>query len=719
MNARKCFAFLLAFALLLGVYTPAHADGIIIPDPHPCPGGDCPPRPMAQLVIRYHHVEVHIVDQVAVTRVDQVFYNPNDWVVEGSYVFPLPLDAAVSDFTLWVDGQPVKGELLDADRARQTYESIVRELRDPALLEYLGRGAFQLKVFPIPPGGERRVELQYSQVLPAENGLVRYRYPLNTEKFSALPLESVSVSVAISSQAAIRAVYSPTHAVDVSRKDDFQALASFEAANLLPDNDFSLYYSIGKSEAFHLFSYRDASDPFDPDGFFLLLLAPEAGQQVEAVRKDVILVLDRSGSMEGEKFRQAQAAIRFILKNLQVDDRFYLMSFSSSIQTYAERLRPAGRAEEAIRWVDSLSASGSTDIHRALLEAAAIADRERLTYLIFVTDGLPTEGVTNSQQILKDFAAAAPPNLRLYAFGVGYDVDTYLLDLLSQEHHGLSAYVKPGDALDEIISSFYERVSAPLLTNLKLDFSLPVYDLYPSPLPDLFAGSQVVLVGRYRQGGALEVTMSGEANGETKTYRFSGQNLMIDNRQPGQALKELPRLWATRKIGDLLSQIRLHGADKETVDQIVRLSIRYGIVTPYTSYLVTEPGALGAENIRRLAADTYSQMQAMPTAPAYGQAAVEKAAGQGAMSQADAAPAVPVEAGQQVRAVGHKAFVLQGSVWVDTAYDAGKMQPRKIIFLSSEYFSLARSNADLAAAFALGTEVIVVNDGRVYQVVEK
>jgi Ca-activated chloride channel family protein len=196
MREKFYLLLIIAITILLIFPTPALADGIIVPDPplcdpHPCPPPPCPgpfpcpvPSPISQLAIRYHHVDVTIKDQVVVTHVDQVFYNPNDWQVEGTYIFPIPVDAAVTSFTLWVDGQPVEGQILDAQEARRTYEDIVHNMRDPALLEYVGQGAMQARIFPIPPQGERRVELEYSQVLPADNGLVRYVYPLNTEKFS-------------------------------------------------------------------------------------------------------------------------------------------------------------------------------------------------------------------------------------------------------------------------------------------------------------------------------------------------------------------------------------------------------------------------------------------------------------------------------------------------------------------------------------------------------
>ncbi len=626
----------------------------------------------------------------------------------------------MSHFILWVDGKPVPAEILEAEDARREYEDIVRKWQDPALLEYADQGAVRARIFPIPPQGERRIELEYTQALIAENDLVCYMYPLSTEKFSSQPLEQVSISVEIHASVPIRAVYSPTHSVGVSRESDYRVRAGYEASNVLPDADFALYYSLGESQAFHLLTYRDPNDPQEPDGFFLALIAPRPALESPSIPKDVLLVLDRSGSMEGEKFRQAQDALRYILRHLNSEDRFNILAFSTGVERYATMLRPASEAGEAISWVDRLHAEGSTDIHRVLLEAAALAHPERPTYLIFLTDGLPTEGVVDSRQILSNFAANAPANLRLFAFGVGYDVDTFLLDSLAQENHGDSTYVLPGEALDEILSAFYAKISAPVLTDLSLDFgSLVVYDVYPEPLPDLFLGSQIVVVGRYRQGGITDVLLKGKVNGEMQTFPYLEQQFVQDSRGESEVLASLPRLWATRKIGHLLKQVRLNGLDEETVRQIVRLSIRFGIVTPYTSYLVTEPLPLGAEQQERITAEQYNQMQLMATsAPTSGQAAVQKAADQGTLAQAEAAPLPSSnEYGGRVRVVGSRTFVLQEGVWVDTAFDPQKMQTVKVAFLSGEYFALTRSHPDLAAAFALGSSVIALSDGTAYQVV--
>ena len=720
MRRKSLLTLILVFVLLSFYPSAVQADGIIIPDPPICTPEPCPimPHPMAQLEIRYHHVTVEIIDQVVTTHVDQVFYNPNEWDIEGVYLFPIPAGAAVSRFQLWVDGKPVDGKVLSAEEARQIYQDTVNQLRDPALLEYAGRGAIQASIYPIPPRGERRIELEYNQILTSENGLVRYDYPLNTEKFSNKPLESVSVSVSVFSTVPVRAVYSPSQPIDVLRDGDYRFTASYEASQILPSQDFTLYYSLGEEQAFHLITFRDPGDLRDSDGYFLLLLAPKPDISNTIVEKDLLIVLDRSGSMEGEKFQQAKQALVYILNNLNPGDRFYLSAFSSGINRYARELRPVEDAAEAVSWAERLEAQGSTDINLALLDAAAVADSERPTYLIFLTDGLPTEGVIENQAILDNFARSTAKNVRLFPFGVGYDVDTFLLDSLSSENGGLSTYVKPGENLNEILSGFYARISTPVLTDLTLDFGgLAVYDLYPSPLPDLFAGSQIVALGRYPQGGLTDVTLSGSFNKESITYTYPQQYFSSDSRSDEIRFDSLPRLWATRKIGYLLNKIRLEGPDQETIDQIVKLSIRFGIVTPYTSYLVTEENLLGMEFQETIAADAYQQALTAPAEPAYGAGAVDKAAEQGQLSRAEVAAPIPQELEQTLKTVGTRTFIRQDGVWVDTAFDPQKMKTLKVSFLSEDYFSLANSNPALAAALALGQQVIVVIDDNVYEII--
>jgi len=709
---KSIFLILLTISMAAVAALPAQADGIIIPEPPICDPGGCPePFPISQLAIEYHHVDVTIENQVAITHVDQVFRNDTDWTVEGTYVFPIPSGASVTQFTLWIDGKAVEGEILEREEARDIYEDIVRTLRDPALLEYLEQGAIQASIFPIEPGQERRIELEYTEVLQVENGLVNYRYPLNTEKFSTEPLEDVRVSVDVKSPHPVRAIYSPTHKIDIDRDNDYRFDVAYEENDVKPDTDFELYYSVADEDiGLNLITYRD---PDEKDGFFLLLAAPSMEENPDQrIPKDVFVVLDRSGSMDGEKFIQAQEALIYILDHLHADDRFNIIAFSSGTRAYEDKLQSTDEVDQAKDWVYSLSAAGSTDINLALLEALAQVERRRSTIILFLTDGLPTEGVTDSEDIIANIQKQAPDNVRLFAFGVGYDVDTFLLDTISGSMHGATTYVTPDQAIDETVSAFYAKVSTPVLTDIELDFGdVITYDLYPDPLPDLFAGSQLVLVGRYKGSGGGSIELRGWVEGHRVTYEYEDHTF----RSRGGS-DFLPRLWATRKIGALLNQVRLQGANEELVDQIVQLSIRYGIVTPYTSYLVTEPVMLGAEAQQDIADNALEEMESEP-ADVTGFDAFERAAAEGEYKDAHVPLAPDEEVGDLVRIAGTRTYRLLDGVWIDTSYDPESMDTVKIPFLSEDYFDLADARSDLGAGFALGDRVITVADGVAYEVV--
>jgi Ca-activated chloride channel family protein len=654
-------------------------------------------------------VTVTIDNQIATTQVDQLFYNPNSWQAEGTYIFPIPKDASVSDFAMWVDGKKIDAKILDAEEAKQIYTDIVQRLRDPALLEYIGQGAVQASVFPIPPDGERRIQLEYSQVLAADNGLIHYIYPLNTEKFSARPLDSVSITVNVKSNGAVRAVYSPTHKIALDRQNSFNFTASYEENDVTPDQNFELFYSVSPEDiGLNLITYRD---PSEGDGFFVLLAAPGIDTDQEVIAKDVILVLDQSGSMDGSKIVQAKSALTYVLEHLNPEDRFNIIAFSTGTQQYARELQPASRASDAADWVSGLVAEGGTNIERALLEAMDTADQERPTILIFLTDGLPTEGVTDSPQILNDVNNAAPSNVRLFSFGVGDDVDTILLDSLSDENHGASAYVRPGENIEETVSAFYNKVQAPVLADLHLDFGdINVSEMYPEPLPDLFAGSQLVVIGRYRVGGTGAITLRGQVNGDARQFVYADQTFRNSG---GDDF--IPRLWATRKIGYLLNQIRLKGENEEWVKAIVNLSVRYGIVTPYTSYLITEDDVLSATQRDEIAAAESLKLEA--PASASGGAAVDASVGQSALEQADIVAAPVEEAAQAVKLIGNRTFLNVNGVWTDTQFDPDTFTTTKVQFGSADYFALAASQPDFASAFALGQKVIVVVNGVAYEVI--
>ncbi len=707
---------LLANVLGLALPTGARADGVVVVEPPGCDVACSEPVLIAdQLKIRHHRVDVTIADQVATTRIDQVFHNPNDWIAEGTYLFPVPVDATIGEFVMWVDGEPVEAKLLDAAEARQIYDDVVRRLRDPALLEYAGRDAIQARIFPIPPGEDRRIEIEYAQVLPVEQGLTHYVYPLNTERFSAEPLEQVSVRVAVTSRDPVRAVYSPSHDIAVDRVDEHRFVAGYEEAGVLPATDFELFYSVSPDAiGANLISHYD---PVADEGYFMLLAAPGIETDAEVIAKDVVIVLDTSGSMEGEKLAQAKTAVTYVLDHLNSKDRFNVVEFSTGAREYDRSLLDARAAEDAIAWVERLEATGGTDINLALLNAMAMVEPERPTLVLFLTDGLPTEGETDVARILDNVATTAPDNVRLFAFGVGDDVDTVLLDSLAQAHHGASSYVRPGQAIDEAVSGFYAGVSAPVLTDLELDFGeVHVEELYPAPLPDLFAGTQLVVLGRYRDGGPATVSLSGTVSGRSQTFTYPDQRFG-DGRRGGADNGNvfLPRLWATRKIGYLLNQIRLNGEREEWVSAIVDLSVRFGVVTPYTSYLITEDDILTRDGREAAVDEEQDRLEEAPPQTT-GAQAVEAADTSGDMAAADAAPVPSADYAEAIRVIGSRAFVWQDGVWVETTFDPSRMTATPVQFASDDYFKLLETHPDLGPAFALGSRVIALSQGQAFEI---
>ncbi len=718
-------AFVLVFC---GLPAPASADGLVVIDcptagvpTLPPPGGRSPLPPTAcpaYLTVKNHNVTVSIDNQIARTHVDQTFVNDSAYSLEGTYLFPLPIDAAITDFAMWVDGKKLEGKVLDRNQARQIYEDIVRRKRDPALLEYVGGNAFQARIFPIPPHTEKRVEMDYSQVLKAEGGLVRYAYPLNTEKFSPKPLERVSVTVAIHSNAALKAIYSPSHVVAVSRNGEFEARVGYEASNVKPDQDFVLYYSVAPEDiGLNLLTFRSGTE----DGFFLLLVAPRVNvPTTQVIAKDVILVLDTSGSMQGAKIEQAKRALNYVLDQLGNEDRFNIISFSTGTSAYARSLRPVSARNDARNFVAGLKAEGSTDINRALLEALSYVDRNRPTTTIFLTDGLPTAGEVNSEKIIANVKGAASKNARLFTFGVGDDVNTVLLDRLAEQMGGASSYVRPNERIDEVVSAFYAKVSTPVLSGISIDWgAVAVSDIYPYPMPDLFAGTQLVIAGRYRNGGPTSVTLQGVVNGVTRSFKYSDVSFRTAG---GDDM--IPRLWATRKIGYLLNQIRLHGENRESIDEIVSLAIRYGIVTPYTSFLIDERQDVLSREGRGGAAESLSSSFAPGAMPTSGAAAVQHSQDQSNLYGANVAPTAAAKSsgsnagGAAIQTVRNKTFVLRNGTWTDTQYDPSKMKTTKIEFNSEAYYAFLANRPALGPYLALGVRVIVLDAGAAFEITD-
>jgi Ca-activated chloride channel family protein len=581
---------------------PAPARGLLIPQTP-----DVPP-----LEMRSHQVTVTIEDQVAVTRVEQVFRNHTDRPLEATYVFPVPKGASVKKFTMWVDGKEVKGELVEADRARQVYTDIVRRTQDPGLLEYLGNNLLRLRVFPVPARGDQKLSLSYTSVAERDAGLVEYVYPLKTDGQPARTQEKFSIAVSLKSQQPIQNVYSPTHAITVKRPNDRTAHVSFERDQACLDKDFQLFYTpADKDVGLTALPHRPVKSA---DGYFMLLIAPRAElSRTHHVARDMVFVLDTSSSMAGPKMEQARKALHFCLGQLDPRDRFALMNFATTVNPFSDKLVKAGRDQvrQARRWVDRLEACGGTAIDDALQAALRMrpADTSRPFTVVFFTDGQPTVGETSPEKILANVSARNTHNTRIFTFGVGDDVNAVLLDRLADQTRAVSTYVRPEEDIEVKVGSLYGKISHPVLTNLKLTAGrgIRLAEVYPAQLPDLFHGSQVVVLGRYHGKGHTALTLTGNVGKKTREFIYE-VNFPAKTNEDRAFVEDL---WARRKVGYLLDQIRQNGEKKELVDEVVALAKKHGITTPYTSYLVVPDGQPPAANNTPAQATEYT-LQTMP-----------------------------------------------------------------------------------------------------------
>ncbi len=567
------------------------ADGMILPET----------LSTEYLSVRTHHVTVDIVDQHAVTRVEQEFYNPHPFAVTGRYLFPIPPEAILSDFEVDVDGRPQTMTRQDAATTNATLFTHVAQRHDPSLLQYADWESLALDI-EIPAGQSKRMVLHYEEVLAPTGGLYHYRYILSTERYSAHPLEEASVTVNVTSSGGLATLYASSHDVSTERLGAGQGRVVWSAENITPQEDFDLFFAPAEGG----FGGGLLTGIRDGYGQFLFLFAPESASfEDSALPKDIVFVIDHSGSMSGEKIEQARDALTFILGQLNARDRFAIVSFDHRLSFSSEQLEPVerGTLREARRFVNALEAEGDTDLDAALqaglnIIANSDARPEASRMVVFLTDGLPTAGLTDEVQIASRVAQTNEPiNARLHVFGVGYDVNSHLLDRLADNNGGSVTYVQPGENLEHVLAEFYGRIANPVLTDVSVEFEgLTAQDLSPQKLPDMFQGSSLLLTGRYLDTDASDVTVRvrGQAGEHPKEYVYHFD--VSENTQHDF----VPRLWATRRVGQLLDQVRVEGETSARVEEIQALGLTYGVVTPYTTFIIAAQteGAASADNMR-------------------------------------------------------------------------------------------------------------------------
>src|SRR6184192_1751570 len=647
-------------------------------------------------------VQVTLTGRAAHVTVEEWFRNSGPVLDEGNYLYPLAGEAVFSDFSLWQGDRELKGEPMDASQARAIYEDIVRRKRDPALIELAGHGLLRARVFPIAPGETRKITLRYTQLLDRVGDAWRFRYGAGSGP--GIPA-SRSLRVQVDSAGRFGEPYSPTHRVNVTRDADRLEIT---LADTSARGDLELFLPLAHGLVGMSFV---ASQPAAEDGYFMLLLAPGRPREAETVRRDLVAVLDVSGSMSGDKLDEAKTALVQLLGTLRAGDRFRVITFGSGVRRYAGGWTEVSgdNLHAAQDWVRRLDTDGGTNIAGALTEAFAEPPEEGgLGVVVFLTDGMATVGETNPERIADQAEHGRGP-FRVFAFGIGYDVNTYLLDRLTERARGVTEYLRPGGDIEQAVAALASKVASPVLTDLAVRADgVELYDLQPRSLPDLFGGDELVVFGRYRGAGREErsVTVIGRRGGREERFSTAAR---FGVEQPGADYVQ--QLWAARKAGALSSDIRLRGPNPEIVDELKRLALRYGILTEYTSYLVQEPNVVarpmplqppapeaqaGADAVQR-------SREALKLASSLSLDAIVVT---GAVGVADSLAAVPGGRSDRSQRIGGRLFVWRDSVWTDIAH-GDSLRVITVAAFSDAYFALLRALPELVQPATLEPAVLV------------
>ncbi len=678
---------------------------------------------------------VEISEQVATTTLDISLTNTSSSRQEAQVLIPVPEGAVLRGFTFQGGAAEPKAELLTKEEARRTYDAIVAKIRDPALLEFIGCNLIQSSVFPVQPRSGQKVRAIYEYLLPRDGDRVDFTLPRTESLDYRVPWR---IGVKIKSKAPIGTVYSPSHRIETVRRSESSVSVRLSAAASTDPGPFRLSYLLQRSEmTASLLAYPDTATG---GGYFLLLAgAPARPATAATMKRELILVLDRSGSMAGEKLEQVRAAALQVLEGLDDGETFNLIVYNEAVETFA--LEPVAKTEETMRaaraFIRSLRVRGGTNLHDALQEALRMKPAaDALPLVLFLTDGLPTVGQTSEKVICELAARGNPHHCRVFTFGVGVDVNTPLLDKLALETRAASTFVLPKEDIEVKVGQVFKRLSGPVLAEPSLHVQdgagKPalgrVRDLLPARLPDLFEGDQFVLLGQYFGDEPLAFELRGTYAGHERTFRFR-----FDLEKATTKNAFVPRLWASRKIAVLTDAIRDLGADggpgpqpnrpridprmKELVEEIIRLSKEFGILSEYTAFFAREGTDLGQPaNVLVQALDNFNQ-RAASTRSGWG--AVNQSLNNGYQrSQLELngrnayydsnLNRVEITTVQQVN---DRAFYKRGNRWVDSALmdDTNSVPPRVVAVGSEEFRKLSERLAteNRQGAVALQGEILL------------
>jgi Ca-activated chloride channel family protein len=681
-----------AMVLFVLASTTVISNGVVVP-PYPVE------RDLGGFVMNTHNVHIKVENGIATVVIEEEFENTSKRLLEAVYLFPIPSSAVISDFTMKIGDQVLKGEVLPADQAREIYQEIVAKMKDPALLEYVGTQLIRMSIYPFEPGEKRQFLIQYSQPLEISSNSYSMIYPLKIDSFLSAPIGTVSIRVSVPFK--IAEVYSPTHPfkemIGATGRDYI-----FNATDFMPGSDVALVLTSSEDEIPS--SLATHWDDTMNEGYFLLTIIPRLKEET-IIPKDVVFVLDISGSMYGEKIEQAKRALEQVLQMLRSGDRFAIVTFDGQVHNLTGGLLDASERAVWIENVRRIQADGMTNIYDALqtsIDMFSKDDQGRFKVLLFLTDGAPTEGITDTGKIINDATLEARArNVHLFSFGVGTGVVAELLDRLVQENAGRVSYIVEGENIEGKVTDLYRTIETPALENVTISIEgSEVAKVLPTGPHSLFSGQALRLSGIYFEEGDLKVIVEGTRGGERYRYEY----LFKVSKKPDSPF--IAKIWAQKRIAHLANFYRydssLSEAAKEEVKQeIIALSKKFNIINEFTSYLIAP---------ERVQTSTMGDRGGFSGAPAVDAVMAAKSVAEMEQDQF-------VEGGaSDYKFVDSVGFALEGEIWIQDDEKVKTLEPISLVAYSEAYFELADRSKWVEKVFALGEKVKFIFNGILFEI---
>ncbi|HET6250187.1 MAG TPA: VIT and VWA domain-containing protein, partial [Tepidisphaeraceae bacterium] len=541
----------------------------------------------------------------------QVFRNTEDRIVEGLYTFPVPRNASVAGFSMWIGGKEMIGEVVEKQAAREIYNSYKAVNRDPGVLEQTDFRTFELRIFPIAPKAQQKVQVTYYQELDSDGEWTSYVYPLASnvrQTINSRVTKSFSMTVDVKSRLPIEEMRSPSHSRDLhaTRYSPTYCQAVIGANSAALDRDVVIDYRLAKAQTG---AALVASTPANTDGYFCLMLSAGDELKPAAVGMDYVFLLDVSGSMrDDDKIGQSRGTLGAFVNMLTDEDRFDCLAFNTASVSAFHDLAPADdvHKKSANDFLASRKAHGGTNLNAALAAAYRYAQPGRTLNVVVISDGLTEQAQV---PMLQRMVNRRPIDSRILCVGVGNDVDRTLLQEMADGSGGLAAFVSADDDFARQAMALHCKLARPAITDINVSIAgIPVHDVEPPRMRNLFNGIPLRVYGRYGTAGPAQVTLTGKVDGKDWSQTFPVAFPLQADADP-----EIERMWAMRRIERLRNDPA--GLSMSGVDQIVRLGEGYSIATEYTSFIVLENDAAYAKwkiaqrNAMRLTQDRDARAQ--------------------------------------------------------------------------------------------------------------